>query len=362
MHRNLGQVRKAADRAAALVDQLLAFSRKQFIAPRVLDLNPAMRDTVRMLTPLIGEDIEFVLQLGADSAHVKIDPVQLEQIVFNLAINARDAMPSGGHLTLRTQVRRMGPVAAPHADAWSGNFAEFSLQDTGTGMTEEVRAHIFEPFFTTKEVGKGTGLGLSTVYGLVQHAGGTIEVESEPGFGSTFTVRLPMVDPASACSADASDRGAAADGRGKETVLVVEDEELVRTIVCETLVEHGYTVIEGRDPEHALALVRAYSKPVQLLLTDIVMPRMNGCELTQQVRPLLPGIKVLYISGYSDQIPSLDGDFLKKPFTPDELIAKVRAVLDYRGSVTADLALLGELILAASPAETRPTPSAPEKP
>jgi PAS domain S-box-containing protein len=366
MHRNLGQVRKAADRAATLVDQLLTFSRKQFIAPQVLDLNPAVRDMVRMLPPLIGEDIEFALQLGAESSYVKIDPVQLEQVVFNLAINARDAMPSGGHLTLRTRVRRPGTDAVPGGEAWCGSIAELSLVDTGTGMTEEVRARIFEPFFTTKDVGKGTGLGLATVYGLVQHAGGTIEVETEPGFGSTFTVCLPMVDPASACSPVEPEQGTAVDGRGKETVLVVEDEELVRTIVCETLTEHGYRVIEGRNPEHALALLRANREPVHLLLTDIVMPRMNGCELAQQVRLLLPGTKVLYISGYSDRIPSLDGDFLQKPFTPDELIGKVRAVLDYRYGATADLARLGERIVtaspAASPAAAPPIPWLPEKP
>jgi two-component system, cell cycle sensor histidine kinase and response regulator CckA len=329
MHRNLGQVRKAADRAVSLVDQLLAFSRKQFIDPRVLDLNAVIRELEKMLRSLIGEDIELIVDAPAEPAWLNGDPVQLEQILLNLAVNARDAMPDGGSLTIRSRHCGQDEAGLQNQDSECGRYAAVSVEDTGTGMSEEIRSHIFEPFFTTKDVGKGTGLGLSTVYGLVRQAGGRIKVDTSPGKGSTFTIYFPLV-AASAQTVAAEPECEMPARQGRETLLIVEDEELVRTVLTETMAERGYTVLEAGTPDQALELLSHGGHAIQLLVTDLVMPRMNGRQLAEKIRLLRPEIKVLYISGYSDKAAKLDSAFLKKPFTPDELARAVRAVLDER--------------------------------
>lgn len=326
MQRNLGQVRKAADRAASLVDQLLAFSRKQFIAPKVQDVSPVIREMEAMLRPLIGEDIELVVDVCPKAAYVNSDPVQLQQIVLNLAINARDAMPGGGRLVIRTSIAPQSP-AVPDWSGESRGFLLLTVEDTGTGMSEEVRAHIFEPFFTTKDVGKGTGLGLSTVYGLVQQIGGTIEVQTALGRGSTFLIRLPLADPALLVGVPEAE-AYVPDAPAQKTILVVEDEELVRTIICETLSEHGYRVLEAESPAHALSVIQSNNVPIHLLLTDVVMPGMNGKDLADKIRAIDPAITVLYISGYTELDLVAGSDFLKKPFTPDELLRKLHSVFE----------------------------------
>ncbi len=332
--KELEEVKKAADRASGLTGQLLAFSRRQFIAPKVLDINSVIHNMEGMLRRLLGEDIiELCTVLDPDVGQFKADPGQIEQVIMNLAVNARDAMPSGGRLTVETVNAQFGSRRnRPPMGAEPGSYVAIIVRDTGHGMDEETQSHIFEPFFTTKEKGKGTGLGLSTVYGIVKQSGGFIEVESKPGRGATFKIFFPRVDGV-AQGLEPSTTGVET-VKGRETVLLVEDEPGVRRLVNETLRLHGYTVLEARHGIEALLTGAKHMGPIHLLLTDVVMPQMSGPEVAEKLASVRPEVKVLYMSGYPDHPTfskgGLDTDrsFLQKPFTPTALAQKVREVLD----------------------------------
>ncbi|MBL8960429.1 MAG: PAS domain S-box protein, partial [Gemmatimonadetes bacterium] len=322
---DLKEITSAAHRAAALTRQLLAFSRRQVLEPRVLNLNAVVTGIEVLLRRLIGEDITFTIDLATNVAAVLADPSQLEQVVLNLAVNARDAMPDGGSLVVRTRMADAPdkPLSTPGSDA--GPFVVLEVADTGTGMDEETRLHVFEPFYTTKEL--GTGLGLSTVYGIVQQSGGSIAVDSEPGRGTTFSVYLPV---ASGDVAAQELPSVPSGPGGTETILVVEDDDRVRALASRVLTLGGYTVLEASDPEAALAL-SVDQREIHLLLADLVMPVMRGSELFQRLRQRREQLRVLYISGYrssADRPDVADAAFLPKPFTPDMLVAAVRSVLD----------------------------------
>jgi len=324
LEHNVAEILEAAERAAGLTRQLLAFSRKQVLQPRVLSLNATVSEMENMLRRLIGEDIQLLTRLDAGLGQVRADPTQIEQVILNLAVNARDAMPRGGTLTVETG----------NADLEEGRFVMLAVSDTGVGMDAETRSRVFEPFFTTKEPGKGTGLGLAMVYGIVAQSGGTIRVSSEPGQGTTFRVRLPRVDEEVAVEGP---RGAEtpADG-GTETVLVAEDEDGVRGLICEILQGLGYHVLEAPRPEAAIHTLAEGGPRVHLLLTDVVMPGMDGRQLAERLTALQPGLRVLYMSGYTGEAIAEHGvldqgtQLLQKPFTPDALARKVREVLDQR--------------------------------
>jgi PAS domain S-box-containing protein len=327
------QIKDASEQAASLIKQLLAFSRKQLLQPKVVDLNQLITNSANMLSRLIGEDIEMDLILDPSLGKVKADPVQIEQVIMNLAVNARDAMPQGGKLTLETRnVYLDEDYARRHLGVRPGHYILLAMSDTGIGMDQETLSHIFEPFFTTKEKGKGTGLGLSTVYGIVKQSGGHIMVYSEPGRGTTFKIYLPRVEG----EADPIEikLGPDADRTGSETILLVEDDAAVRHLAKEILQMHGYTVLEAPGGEGALQLIEGYSGHIHLMLTDVVMPRMSGPELAARAAPLRPQMKVLYMSGYSENAIAHHGilhpgtHFLPKPFTPEALALKVREVLD----------------------------------
>jgi len=321
--RPIKTIAATAERAALLTRQLLAFSRKQMLAPAVLNLNEVIAGMTEMLRRLIGESIELVFSPGAEVGTVKVDRGQIEQVIVNLVVNARDAMPQGGRITIETS---SAEPAGPHAagPAGPGPHVKLAVTDTGTGMDAHTRVRIFEPFFTTKDVGKGTGLGLATVYGIVQQSGGSISVDTEPGAGSTFTIYLPRVEDA-AVSVEAASAPA---GRGSETVLVVEDEAEVRTLVHAVLAEHGYLVLSAGRPGEAVRLAEGHAGPIHLLVTDMVMPEMSGPALAQQLIALRPEMAVLYMSGYSDLVVEDGPPLLQKPFTPDSVARTVRAVLD----------------------------------
>jgi PAS domain S-box-containing protein len=329
---NLQEIRKASQAAAGLTRQLLAFSRQQVIEPKLITIEDVVATAEKMLQRLIGEDVELVAVLNEDPATVKIDPGQLEQVIMNLAVNARDAMPDGGKLTLETSSVELNEAyARTHWPATSGRFALLAVSDTGMGMTEQTRARIFEPFFTTKEVGKGTGLGLATVYGIVKQSGGFIWVYSEPGQGTTFKIYLPRVDEAPTASQQAM---SATSLLGTETILLTEDAPALRATAHQILERYGYTVLDAPSSTAALTLARARSGPIHLLLTDVVMPGMSGRELAERFIAKRPGVKVLYMSGYTDDAVVRHGvlrpgiAYLQKPFTPDTLARKVREVLD----------------------------------
>jgi PAS domain S-box-containing protein len=345
LRRNAEGIRDAADQAATLTRQLLAFSRKQVMAPRLVDLNGIVASIHAMLQRLLGETINLVTVTAPDLGGVKADPGQMEQMILNLCVNARDAMPDGGRLTVRTANVDLDEAAAARlSDARPGPYVLLEVGDTGVGMDAETRSHLFEPFFTTKEQGKGTGLGLSTVYGTVKQSGGHISVESEPGRGSTFTVYLPRVAAPvasaerTAADAPAARAGASSEvvltpGRG-ETILLVEDAQRVRAVVREILEMSGYVVLEARQGAEALEVSNRHAGTIHLLVTDVVMPQMSGRELAQRLATLRPELKVLYMSGYTDDAIVRHGvlaagiAFLSKPFTPDALALKVREVLD----------------------------------
>jgi two-component system cell cycle sensor histidine kinase/response regulator CckA len=327
------EIRRAGERAASLTRQLLIFSRRQVVIPKVLDLNVAVTEMEKLLRRLIGEDIECVVQAGAQLGRVKMDRGQVEQVVMNLVVNARDAMPKGGKITVRTADVDLDEVyAAARLDVRPGHYVELSVSDTGCGMTPDILNHLFEPFFTTKEAGKGTGLGLPTVYGIVKQNGGHIDVDSTPGVGTTFRIYLPRAADSSTPSD--RDKPAARPLRGSATVLVAEDEELVRNLIRMVLQWNGYTVLESRHGQEALAIFKQHAGPIDLLITDVVMPHMNGRELAEQLLQLKPDLKVLYISGYTGgALGRLDvleegSDFLQKPFTPDLLAQKIGDMLD----------------------------------
>jgi PAS domain S-box-containing protein len=339
--RRVEEIRKAADRAAALTRQLLAFSRKQLLQPKVLDLNAVVTDLEKMLRRLIPEDIQVVMSLQEGLGRVKADPGQIEQVIVNLAVNARDAMPKGGKLILETADVDLGDsYLRTHAGARPGPQVMLAVSDTGHGMDRETQARIFEPFFTTKQAGKGTGLGLSTVYGIVKQSGGYIMVYSEPGRGSTFKVYLPRVDEEVEVPGREATT-AAPRPVASETVLLVEDEGALRSIIREILEDEGYKVLEAANPDEALAASRSHEGPIQLLLTDLVMPRMSGRELARQVAALRPGLKILYMSGYTNEAVEHHGvlepgaEFVQKPFTAEGLLRKARRILDGGGGEAA---------------------------
>jgi two-component system, cell cycle sensor histidine kinase and response regulator CckA len=327
------EIRQAGARAAGLTQQLLAFSRRQVLEPRVLDLNAVISGMERMLRRVIGEDIELITAVDPDLWRTKADPGQIEQAILNLVVNARDAMPRGGRLTLETaNVELDDKFAGHYVSVHPGPHVMLAVSDTGVGMDAELQSRLFEPFFTTKEQGKGTGLGLSTTYGIVKQSGGSIWVYSEPGHGTTFKIYMPRCEePLENRTEPAPVREAAA---GTETVLLVEDEPEVRRLVEKLLRQKGYRVLSAAGPSEAVALSKGHEAPIELLLTDVIMPGMNGRELARVLAEHRSRMKVLYMSGYTDAAMSQQGilppgtAFLSKPFTPDILARKVREVLD----------------------------------
>jgi signal transduction histidine kinase/ActR/RegA family two-component response regulator len=331
--RELNEIRKASDRAASLTRQLLAFSRQQVLQPKVIDVNEVVGNLSGMLGRLIGEDVEFVASLDREVGRVKADPFQLEQVLMNLAVNARDAMPRGGKLTIETaNVILDESYTRGHPDVKPGPYVMIAVSDTGIGMDSETRARIFEPFFTTKALGKGTGLGLSTVYGIVKQSQGHMWAYSEPGQGATFKVYLPIHEAGD--EPPIVTPQARVVPRGWETILAVEDEESLLNLVAEILKDAGYNVIPANGPKEALRVLVEHREAIHMLLTDVVMPGMSGRLLADQVLRERPGMRVLYMSGYTDNAIVHHGvldagtAFLQKPFTPDALIKKVREVLD----------------------------------
>jgi len=350
LRQNTEGIREAADQAATLTRQLLAFSRKQVLAPTVLDLNLVVAGIKKMLRRLIGETINLVPVTAADLGRVKADPGQLEQMILNLAVNARDAMPDGGRLTIRTSNEELDAETARKRGVKPGPYVMLEVSDTGVGMDADVQAHLFEPFFTTKGQDKGTGIGLSTVYGIVNQSGGHIFVVSEPGRGTTFRVYLPRVEaalpapipvrqrPAIPAGAEVTPVAASvehgANGTRRETILLVEDAKRVREVVREILEMNGYEVLEARHGAEALKISERYQGTIHGMVTDVVMPQMSGRELAQRLATLRPDMRVLYMSGYTDDNIVRHGlldagiAFISKPFTPDALAVKVREVLD----------------------------------
>jgi signal transduction histidine kinase/ActR/RegA family two-component response regulator len=324
------EIKGAADRAAALTRQLLAFSRRQILQPKILDLNVVVADVEKMLRRVISEDIQIVNVSGSGLGHVRADAGQVEQVLMNLAVNARDAMPHGGRLVIETANAELDEAYVRlHPEARPGKYVLLSVADTGHGMDARTMARIFEPFFTTKEEGKGTGLGLATVYGIVEQSGGVVTVYSEVGHGTTFKVYLPRVE--SAVDAAAPPEAAAAQG-GSETILLVEDAEALRVLLRELLKGAGYTVLDAEAPDKALALVESTSTPIDVLLTDMVMPRMSGPDLARRVKAVKPEARVVFMSGYSEQVSGHTIDegqvFLQKPFTMDALLRTIRQAVD----------------------------------
>ena len=343
---NIAEITRAAQRAADLTRQLLAFARRQIIEPRVVDLNGLVVTVDRLLRRLLGEDVEFVTVLDPEPWRVRIDPGQFEQVLVNLAVNARDAMPTGGTLVIETRnVHLDEEFARAHATVQPGPHVLLAVSDTGTGMDEEVLAHIFEPFFTTKEVGKGTGLGLATCYGIVKQNKGSIWVHSERGVGTTFRIYLPRAEGAVAPLEAGEPRVVEHTPRGSETVLLVEDELLVRNLAVDALRRHGYSVLAASTGLEALELVNQTPSDVELLVTDVVMPQMGGPQLAERLLHERPEMKVLFISGYSDMALLQHGTLLpgtallQKPFTPAQLVRRVRELLDAEGAGPAQARL-----------------------
>jgi len=323
------RISEAANRAAALTRQMLAFSRQQVLQPRIINLNDIVADMEKMLRRLIGEDVHLVTQTAMNLGSVKVDPTQVEQIIMNLVVNSRDAMPRGGQLTIETaNVEVDQAYAGQHDGLLPGRYVMLAVTDSGTGMSPEIQAHIFEPFFTTKEVGKGTGLGLSMVYGIVKQSEGSIWVDSEPGKGTRFRVYLPMVDAPAEKSE--RERPPQRNKRGSETILLVEDDNMLRELVTEILRSSGYSVLVAGEPSEAETISAQCDGHIDLLLTDVVMPIMNGHELAKRITASRTTTKVVYMSGYTDELVELDAGtlFLQKPFTPSTLTQKLREVLD----------------------------------
>jgi two-component system, cell cycle sensor histidine kinase and response regulator CckA len=337
---NAGQIITASNRAASLTRQLLAFGRKQVLQPSIVNLNAIIVDVDKMLRRLISENVEIVTRPAPKLGAIKADPGQIEQVLLNLIINARDAMPGGGTLTLETaNVELDQAYADEHAGVRPGPHVMLAVSDTGVGMDTETQAHIFEPFFTTKEQGKGSGLGLATVYGVVQQSGGHVSVYSEPGRGSTFKVYLPragdVIEPLAVSPVQQPAM------RGKETILVAEDDEQVRDLAVAILKACGYLVLELEHANDAERVCQHHSGEIDLLLTDVVMREVSGPELARRVQKVRPDIKVLFMSGYTDSAIVHQGvlepgiAFLPKPFTPSTLAGRVRQVLDEKVRVSS---------------------------
>ncbi|MFN8456117.1 MAG: PAS domain S-box protein [Anaerolineae bacterium] len=330
---DLEQIRKAGQRAASLTRQLLAFSRKQWLQPQALNLNTVIADLEKMLRRMVGEDIEVVTNLSPNLGQVKADLGQLEQVILNLAANAREAMPDGGKLIIETANTTLNENGAHRSlIATPGSYVMLTVTDTGVGMDEETLAHIFEPFFTTKSLGQGTGLGLATVHGIVKQSEGEIWVSSQPGQGATFKIYLPRLTTRSDFSQAATDCYSLPGGQ--ETILLVEDEASVRTMISLTLSQLGYTVLEAANSQDALRLCQTQAKPIDLVLTDVILPGMNGCNLVENLILRYTDLKVLYMSGYTSNVITRHGilregmPFLQKPFALEILAHKVRRVLD----------------------------------
>ena len=329
---DLNEVLKAAQRAANLTQQLLTFSRRQVVNPRIVDLNELVTDTHKMIRRIIGENIEVVIRAATDAGLVKADPGSIEQVLMNLAVNARDAMPKGGKLVIETAKvsERDETIDMP-----LGDYVQLTVSDNGTGMTEEVRTRLFEPFFTTKEVGKGTGLGLATCFGIVKQSGGFIKVRTKPGYGSSFIIYLPQINQETESIAAAREEASSALPKASGTILLAEDEAAVRASTERILREAGYQVLTASNGIDALRIVRdTPEKKIDLLLTDVMMPKMSGHQLVNHLRPEYPGMKVLYMSGYThdpmvaDSALELGTQLLPKPFTAEALMTKIRKVLN----------------------------------
>ncbi|HET6840690.1 MAG TPA: response regulator [Candidatus Angelobacter sp.] len=323
------QIQDATSVATSVVQQLMAFSRKQPPERRVVDVNAIVRDLLRMLPRLLGEDIQVVIHTGEGTHHINADRGHLEQVIMNLAVNARDAMPRGGALTIETAMVRLeqSQSGALAETLPPGNYVSLSVTDNGVGMDCDILSHLFEPFFTTKERGKGTGLGLSTVYGIVKQNGGFISVDSTPGKGTTFVIHFPAVDLPK--TTEKPVRAIAPSPGGTETILLVEDEHTLREITREYLESRGYNVLSAETGAHALELCRAYDQPIHVLLTDVVMPGMSGLDLAREARQCRPGLNTIYVSGYTERSPDLNeaietGMFLQKPYSLTDLSHKIR--------------------------------------
>jgi PAS domain S-box-containing protein len=334
VYHDIQGIHSAAQRAADLTRQLMAFARNQIIQPKVINLNHLIFNLDRMFRRLIGEDIERVTLTAPDLGLVKVDPGQIEQVLVNLVINARDAMPHGGKLIIETvNITLDQNFARQHIELSPGNYVMLSVTDNGIGMTEEVKAHLFEPFFTTKEIGKGTGLGLATCFGIVKQSGGHILADSEPGQGTTFKIYLPRLEEEVSSPLRLDDVDELP--QGTETILLVEDEAAVRETAARILREQGYTVLEAANGSEALHMLNEYAEQeVHLLLTDLVMPHMGGKEVADRLKHIRPNARILFMSGYTDSVilrhglPELGAAFLKKPFSPKVLTQTVREVLD----------------------------------
>ena len=327
---HLEEIKKAGDRASGLIRQLLAFSRKQILEPQVLDPNQSVRNMVKMLRVLIGEDIELVTNLSDEALRVLVDPGQLEQVIMNLAVNARDAMPQGGRIVIATRLYRLDETfAVANREVPPSDYVLITVADQGCGMDKETMAHIFEPFFTTKELGRGTGLGLATVDSIVQQSKGHIAVESEVGVGTTFKVYLPSA--AGTASTSRAQR-AAGSVRGNGTILLVEDEPALRALAVTSLKKLGYSVLEASSGVQAIVIAQGHLNPIDVVVTDVVMPHMSGPELVEKLQETRQDFAVIFMSGYTDGLAlerariGAELAFLPKPFSTDELAAKIQEV------------------------------------
>ena len=330
---DIRETQKAVTQAALLIRQLLAFGRRQVLDPKVIDLNSVVENLQGMLGRLLGEDIKLIARTDPSLGQVKADQSQLEQVIMNLAVNARDAMPEGGSLTIETANLEISQASwRDNPSLQPGRYVTLAVSDTGCGMNPETQAKIFEPFFTTKEEGRGTGLGLATVHGIVKQSGGSIEVASQPGRGTTFTVYLPRTDET--VPRGVRKKPKSKNLKGTETILLVEDEPNVRHLACDELRRLGYTVLEAQNGVEALLMSSQHPNTIHLLVTDVVMPGMNGRDVAHQLTAIRPNTKVLYVSGYTDDVGVMKdiglakATFLHKPFTPDILAGKVRELLD----------------------------------
>jgi CheY-like chemotaxis protein len=334
VRRELEEIHRAGERAAALTGQLLAFSRRQVLQPKLLQLPEVVENIGKMLRRLIGEDIEFVIEASPDPWTVRVDPSQVEQILMNLVVNARDAMPRGGKLVISTGTLALAsPFVERELTLPPGRYATLKVVDNGCGMDEAVVSRIFEPFYTTKATGKGTGLGLATVYGIVKQSDGYIRVQSAPGGGTSITVYLPEADSEECAAKEEPRSPVSGELTGKETILLVEDEEMVRELAVESLQGYGYAILQAPNGNEALSICESHMGKIDLLITDLVMPGMNGIELSRKFGDSHPGVPVLFMSGYAeDALEDLGHmaerqSFLQKPITPTRLSRKVREML-----------------------------------